>query len=330
MKKLQVFYYSATGTAKKLALDLAHELARESGHEPVDELPRELDRERNHEPGLASATGGLAGLTDLPGVADSPPPGTAPAALHPPGKLPQQERTAARPEPFAQTDLLRHPPQADLHFGPEDLLVITSPVYSGRLPEPMRRRLEKLSGAGTPVIIAMTYGDRAYDDALLELADLLEERGFVVIGAGAFIARHAVFPRYAVGRPDEADLALLRELARRSLGKLASVPAGSSVRGIIKGKRPYMKPQELPIYPRPDSRCVGCGACARICPVQAIDPAAIKARPAKHCLACAACIHACPQGSRKFRGLLYNGLDWLFLALSKVMKSQRKEPEIFV
>ncbi|MDL2307596.1 4Fe-4S binding protein, partial [Desulfovibrio sp. OttesenSCG-928-C06] len=295
-------------------------------------------------------------------------------------------------ERVEELDLLVRPPQHDLNFGSDDLLVLTSPVYSGRMPEPLQARLDKMRGSGTPAIIAMTYGDRAYDDALLELADRLEERGFIVIGAGAFVARHAVFPRYAVGRPDEQDLLQLRALAEQSLARLISacacnsasqtvssssatppldvslsgpiaapqatsitIPsttgcatpyitplstqlpepltgpfAALSVRAHIKGKRPYMKPQELPIYPRPDSRCVGCGTCARLCPVQAIDPRNIKAQPDKRCLACAACIHACPQQSRKFRGLLYNGFDLVFLALSKVTKSKRKDPEIFV
>ena len=51
------------------------------------------------------------------------------------------------------------------------------------------------------------YGNRDFDDALLEAADLLGERGFdVVAAAGAFIGEHSLTARVGTGRPDDADV----------------------------------------------------------------------------------------------------------------------------
>lgn len=240
------------------------------------------------------------------------------------------EKAAEELKAASPRDLLRQPLQEEALFGPDELLVLSAPVYSGRIPPTLRPSLKKLRGQNSPALLLATYGNRAYDDALLEAADALEAAGFAVIGAGAFVARHAVFPRFAVGRPDADDLAELSRLCRAVRQKLAAnapfAPGGLQ----IKGKRPYRKAQELPIYPTAGPKCKNCGTCAAICPVKAISPSNTKARPAKHCLACAACIHACPNGARAFRGFTYNFLDQTFRLLSALFKSPRKNPDIFV
>ena len=65
---------------------------------------------------------------------------------------------------------------------------------------------EKIKGDKTPAVLVCVYGNRNYDDALLELKDISEANGFVPIAAGAFIARHSIFSDVAVGRPDKEDL----------------------------------------------------------------------------------------------------------------------------
>lgn len=61
----------------------------------------------------------------------------------------------------------------------------------------------------------VVYGNRDYEDALLELHDILSENGFVVVAAGAFVARHSIFPDVAAGRPDRDDLDRMAEFAER-------------------------------------------------------------------------------------------------------------------
>ncbi len=60
-------------------------------------------------------------------------------------------------------------------------------------------------GNQTPAIAVVTYGNRDYEDALLELQTILEQNGFVVIGAAALIAEHSIVHSVGHDRPDEAD-----------------------------------------------------------------------------------------------------------------------------
>ena len=86
-------------------------------------------------------------------------------------------------------------------FGERDLVIIAAPVFGGRIPEVFSRFLDSVSAKGAPAVVLAVYGLRAYDDALVELADRAKARGFRVIAAGAFIARHSMAPEIAAGRP---------------------------------------------------------------------------------------------------------------------------------
>lgn len=108
-------------------------------------------------------------------------------------------------------DLLYTPLERELLLGPEDLLLAGVPVYSGRVPDLCLQSLKKLKGGNTPAVAVVVYGNRDYDDALLELKNTLETGGFLVAGAAAFIARHAIFPEVAPDRPDEEDMRRINE-----------------------------------------------------------------------------------------------------------------------
>ena len=77
---------------------------------------------------------------------------------------------------------------AQYHFGPEDLLVLAYPVYGGWMPALLEETMTHLAGENTPAVVLAVYGNRAYEDALLEGVERLEKQGFVPIAAGAFVA----------------------------------------------------------------------------------------------------------------------------------------------
>lgn len=89
----------------------------------------------------------------------------------------------------------------------DELLLVAIPVFSGRVPSVALDRLEQISDGTNKAIAVVVYGNRAFDDALLELKDALERKGFQVIAAAAFVAEHSMARSIAAGRPDAKDLA---------------------------------------------------------------------------------------------------------------------------
>lgn len=99
----------------------------------------------------------------------------------------------------------------------DDLAVISMPVYAGRVPALAVERLKKIKSSGAKCIIIAVYGNRAYEDALVEMQDIATEIGFQVVAAVAAIAEHSICREYATGRPDDADARELAHLVSSSL-----------------------------------------------------------------------------------------------------------------
>jgi len=79
----------------------------------------------------------------------------------------------------------------EILFNNEDVVIIGVPVYAGRVPNVLLKYLNSIKGNGALAIPVVVYGNRNYDDALIELNDILELNGFNVIAAGAFIGEHS-------------------------------------------------------------------------------------------------------------------------------------------
>lgn len=226
----------------------------------------------------------------------------------------------------AVLDLLRHPIEGETACGPDDLVVVGMPVYAGRIPNVCAESLAKLKGNNTPALAVVVYGNRAYDDALLELRDALEANGFAVIGAAAFVAQHSIFPATGWGRPDAKDLALMADFGRQCAAKLESFDPRARTHLEVRGNSPYRQAGNVPLKPSGNFRCNACGACVAICPTRAIAKETPKQTDPERCISCAACIAACPRKARNFRGLKY----WLAGRMFGKKFSARREPEFFV
>ena len=106
-------------------------------------------------------------------------------------------------------------------FTEEDAVVLCAPVYYGRIPTPLQTKLP-FEGNGARALAVVSYGNRAYEDALREWRDVLERHGFKVVGGAAFIAQHSNIPTLAAGRPDERDRGSAAECMKAFLAKLAA------------------------------------------------------------------------------------------------------------
>lgn len=205
----------------------------------------------------------------------------------------------------------------------EDVAVISVPSYGGRVPAVAVERLAALNGQGAQAILVCVYGNRAYEDTLVELEDAAKQAGFRVIAAVAAVAEHSIVRRFAAGRPDEQDAQQLAVFAKQIQEKLS---AGTVTEPAIPGNRPYKKAGGVGMVPKPTKECTSCGVCATQCPVQAIDPNNPKKVDEKSCISCMRCISVCPQSARKVSSVMLGAAS---LMLKKVC-SERKENELFL
>lgn len=230
---------------------------------------------------------------------------------------------AAIPGEHREVDLTRpEERRKGYHFTENDLVILGVPVYYGRVPE-VEGLLDGLHGGNTPVILLAVYGNRLIDDALVELSDLCAARGFRTLAAGSFVAPHTFSAKVGKGRPSEADLAAAAELGRRAADKLS----GAWEPPALPGNRPYRDFQRAPFYPEGDGSCTGCGACARACPVEAIDPAAPRETDGEKCIRCLACVHACPTGSRRVEGAAFSAT---VAHLEEALTKTERPPELYL
>ena len=119
----------------------------------------------------------------------------------------------------------------------DDLAVISMPVYAGRVPALAVERLKKIKSSGAKCIIIAVYGNRAYEDALVEMQDIATETGLQVVAAVAAIAEHSICREYATGRPDDADA---RELASLGVAIFEKIKRNTHFKSLtLPGNRPY-------------------------------------------------------------------------------------------
>ncbi len=196
---------------------------------------------------------------------------------------------------------LPHNRDFTLEFGPEDLVVIGMPVYAGRIPELMAEWMVRLKGNQTPVIMAVVYGNRDYEDALIELRDLLTSRGFLGLSGAAFVGEHSYTTRVASGRPDEDDLAVAEAFGAKS-AELAAAAVKDANYVTVSGNTPY-KPRGVmpPMAPVTTDACIRCGICAAFCPTAAIDSTDFSKIEAEKCIRCCSCIRRCSTEAKSFR-----------------------------
>ena len=187
-----------------------------------------------------------------------------------------------------QTDFFK------IAFCPEDVVVIAVPSYGGRVPGLAAERIRQVHGNDAKAVIVAVYGNRAYEDTLVELEDLAREAGFVVVAAVAAVAEHSIQRRVAKGRPDAEDRSVLEGYGKTILQRLQNGTAGPA--SPIPGNRPYKKTGSGGPVPFPGENCTQCGRCAERCPAGAIDKAAV-ADPAR-CIGCMRCVADCPQQAR--------------------------------
>ena len=221
--------------------------------------------------------------------------------------------------PVVEMDLTKEVSSATLDE--KDALMVVLPVYAGRVPQISLERLSALKGNGQKAVAVVVYGNREYEDALLETKDALEANGFQVIAAAAFIAEHSIVRSIANRRPDAEDESLCRQFAKDVMAK-----ADNAAPVQVPGNSPYKELKPAAFHPVANENCVKCGICAQLCPVGAIPLDDSSQTNNELCINCMRCVEACPQQCR--------ALPDAFLAMITQMLNQNasgyKKPVVFL
>ena len=216
----------------------------------------------------------------------------------------------------------------------DDFVVLGAPVYEGRVAKTAVSRLQRLRADKIPAAVVVVYGNRAFEDALLELSDLAENLGFIPIAGGAFIGEHSFATEnrpIANGRPDSSDIVKARDFGTKIRSKMENLESIDDVsRVAVPGNIPYIDRDRSALADKAaktlEEKCTLCGDCESLCPVGAITVGDAVVTDELACILCNACVKNCPAGARVIDDSMINKIvDWV----SKHSQA-RQEPEIFM
>ena len=222
-------------------------------------------------------------------------------------------------------------------YGPGDLVIFGTPTYAGRIPNKLLPFVQSgFQGNGALAVPVAVFGNRSYDNALMELRNELEAHGFHTVAGAGVPTEHVFSDKLAPGRPNADDLAELAEFGRKigeKVARLTDIPTPIAVKG-EDPVGPYYTPRDrhgnpiniLPVKPKTSDACTQCGLCAQQCPLGAIDAEDAHQVPGK-CMKCNRCVKHCPVGAKYFDdpNYLYHKSE-----LEDLYSWPRKTPELFL
>ncbi len=214
----------------------------------------------------------------------------------------------------------------------DELVIIGAPVYGGRLPIDVIKRFKRLKAKNTLAILIVLYGNREFEDALLELKNVALELGFIPVAGGAFIGEHSFATKevpIANGRPDSLDIQKAIDFGVKVKDKVAALQLPAAQINLeIPGRFPYESGGARAMAVSPVTKediCTVCGTCADGCPTTAISIDESLVTTIELCIRCCACIKNCPEGARVMEDEMWKNIaGWL-----NENCSSRKEPQTF-
>lgn len=204
--------------------------------------------------------------------------------------------------------------------GKDDLVIFGTPVYAGRVPNVLLKYLATIQGNGALAVPVVLFGNRNFDDGLIELRDILENTGFHTVAAAAFVGEHSFSKTLAAGRPDADDMKEALAFAGKIAEKVKGLPEGEApapveVEGVPHPYRGYYQPRDRKgvsidirkVKSLVSDACDDCKICADVCPMGSISHENMREYTGI-CIKCGACIKKCPKQARYYEdeGYLYH------------------------
>lgn len=221
-----------------------------------------------------------------------------------------------------EVDLIKEPDKLqNIKFKDDDVCLVAVPSYGGRIPSVITEMFQNTKVDGTKAILIVVYGNRAIDDTLVELQDVLEASGFVCIAGMEAVAEHSLMHQFGTGRPDQQDEKELMEFAAKIMQNITKQNTPE-----FPGNRPYRAYGGVPLKPVANKKCTACSLCAKECPTGAISLDNPKVTDDNKCISCMHCVSVCPKKARNNSKLLS------FIAGLKMKKicSGRKENKLYL
>ena len=147
------------------------------------------------------------------------------------------------------------------HLSGDTFCIIGVPSFGGRVPAAALERITKIRADRSPALITAAYGNRDYEDTLLELKECAEKAGFCVTAAVAAVTEHSIVREYGTGRPDKNDRRQLAEFGKTVRERI--LKSDSLTEAGVKGSSPYRKYSGVPLKPKAGKGCTQCGLCAK-------------------------------------------------------------------
>lgn len=221
------------------------------------------------------------------------------------------------------------------NFDENDIVVIGVPTIAGRVPNLLLPFLNSIDGNNAICIPIVTFGNRNFDDSLIELSEIMKKNSFNIIAAGAFVGEHSFSNILAKDRPDKKDFMIIDEFSNKVSDKI--LKGNFNMISEISGEVPYRNyfaPQDRYgnkinfISIKPNTKleiCNDCKICYEVCPLKSIDYNNVSNVSGK-CMKCCACIKKCPNNAKYFddKGYVYHKEEL------EALYYKRKEPVYFL